>query len=58
MTSVVLGAGGTDDFAQEISLLDAAPFASDTAITLSCATFNGSAAEGVLSAIEVELPIE
>jgi len=53
-TSVKLGAGT----AQEISMLDVGKFDVDTAITLSCATFNGSAAEGVLSAIEVELPIQ
>jgi len=53
-TSVKLGAGT----AQEISMLDVGIFDVDTAITLSCATFNGSAAEGVLSAIEVELPIQ
>jgi hypothetical protein len=53
-TSVKLGAGT----AQEISMLDVGIFDVDTAITLSCATSNGSAAEGVLSAIEVELPIQ
>ena len=54
MTSVVLEAGT----AQEISLLDAAAFDSDATITLSCVTSNGSAAEGVLEALEVEIPLQ
>jgi len=36
-----------------INLLDAATFASDTAITMTCFTLNGSAMDGVLGAIEV-----
>ena len=52
-TSEVELAGGSDDIEQVISLLDAATFASQTAITLSCFTFNGSAVDGVLAAIEV-----
>jgi hypothetical protein len=36
-----------------ISLLDAATFASDTAIILSCSTLMGAAMDGVLAAIEV-----
>ena len=47
-------AGGAEDNKQVISLLDAATFTSDTAITLSCLTLNGSATDGVLTAIEVE----
>jgi len=47
-------AGGAEDNKQVISLLDAATFSSDTAITLSCLTLNGSATDGVLTAIEVE----
>jgi hypothetical protein len=47
-------AGGAEDNEQVISLLDAATFASDTAITLSCLTLNGSVMDGVLAAIEVE----
>ena len=39
-------------------LKEAAAFASETAITLSCTTSNGSAVEGVLAAIEVEIPIQ
>ena len=45
-------AGVAEDNEQVISLLDTATFASDTAITLSCLTLNGSAADGVLTAIE------
>lgn len=47
-------AGGAEDNEQVISLRDAATFTSDTAITLSCLTLNGSATDGVLTAIEVE----
>jgi len=53
-TSVKLGAGT----AQEISMLDVGTFDIDTAITLSCATSNGNAMDGVLAAIEVEIPIQ
>ena len=47
-------AGGAEDNEHVISLLDVATFTSDTAITLSCLTLNGSATDGVLTAIEVE----
>ena len=47
-------AGGSEDNKQVISLLDAATFSSDTAITLSCLTLNGNATDGILTAIEVE----
>ncbi len=47
-------AGGAEDNEQVISLLDVATFASDTAITLSCLTLNGSVMGGVLTAVEVE----
>jgi hypothetical protein len=56
-SSVVLGPVG-DDHGQVISLLDAVVFDADATITLSCTTFNGSAAEGVLSALEVEIPLQ
>ena len=57
VSGVVLG-GGADDNEQVISLLDAAIFESATAITLSCATVNGEATNGVLSAVEVEIPVQ
>jgi hypothetical protein len=57
ISGVELGPGA-DDFEQVISLLDAFTFTSDTAITFSCATFNGSAVDGVLAAIEVEIPAQ
>jgi hypothetical protein len=46
--------GGAEGSEQLISLLDGATFASDTAITLSCLTLNGSVTDGVLTAIAVE----
>ena len=57
VSGVVLG-GGVDDNEQVISLLDAAIFGVDTTITLTCYTLNGSAVDGVLEAIEVEIPAQ
>jgi len=57
-TSTVELAGGADDIEQVISLLDADTFASDTTITLTCFTKNGTAVNGVLAAIEVGSVIE
>jgi hypothetical protein len=59
VSEVVLGAA-TDDKEQVISLLDAFSFDLDTAITLTCNTPNGSgsAVNGVLAAIEVEIPAQ
>ena len=57
ISTVELGTGA-DDSQQVISLLDAHDFGSDTAVSLSCTTSNGSAVQGVLAAIEVEIPAQ